>query len=217
MNSNEMEKLLQYNGKPLLICTLFAFVPSVITLIAAPFTNVLLMVGATVCAVWTLVFAVLYIAGRRQFNHTLNKYDINELKSELETGIKLDGTNTYMTENYIISNNYQIKITEYSEIEFVYPKVIGGIFNSNFTQIKAYLKNGKNVIVIARLHYSNQTTLFNKISQKNSNAVIGNTPENIKKYETINPGYKRQNFTEKIIACLVVMIIIFVTVYSFIE
>lgn len=109
-----IEKILKYNGKFVLICILICIILTIISIALIPVTDSLSVLLAGCFGIWTLFFIVIDIINYIKSNNELKKYDINVLKKELENAIKLN-KNTYITDNYIISNSKTIKITKHND------------------------------------------------------------------------------------------------------
>lgn len=219
-----VEKILKYNGKYILACTLVGITLSIISLFLIPFTDGLSVILVGVFGIWTFVFIVIDIINRIKTNISLKKYDINILKKELENSIKLAGIDTYLTNNYIISNSKTIKITKYSEIKWVFVENVTGTVSQKIiislayklggTPVMAYLNNGKKVVVSIIKSENNANILFSKIKQKNNKALIGNSLENISKYKIINPKHKK-SYSNKIVSIIIIIILLITLIYGF--
>lgn len=208
----DKEYVLKYNGKFTTYCIWALVVGLVISLLLMQFSKGLLTIIIFMCcSIYLPFFIVIDIVNRIKTNNALNKYNINEIKEELnkENVIKLDDIDTYLTDNYIISNSKYIKITKYDEIQWIYQErpvgrvVQQGMVTSAYkfggTPLVAYLKDGKKVVVALVKNTEHINMIFGQILKKYNKALIGNTYENIKKYEKMSKKFKRKNNINTII------------------
>lgn len=220
-----IEKILKYNGKFVLICILIGIILTIISVALIPVTDSLSVILAGVFGIYTLIFIIINIINYIKSNNALKKYDINVLKKELETAIKLDGIDTYLTDNYIISNSKTIKITKYSDIEWTFiANTTGRVFQRMLISssyrlggipVIAYLKNGKKDIIAFIKNEINANMIFSKIRNENNGVLIGNTLENAKKYKSINPKYEKDS--DKIAIIIAIAIVIATLICSYIN
>ena len=176
--------------------------------------------------IWAIIFGIIDIINRIKTKKALSKYDINEIKKELlgKNVKKLKGIEIYLTKNYIISNSKYLKITRYDEIDWIYLSKAGGtvsqqeIINTAYKYggkpLVAYLKNGKFVNVALVKNAEHINVIFSEVNQKNKNALIGNSEENIKKYTNINKKYNNKLNLDKIIAYSIIILIIIALIYN---
>lgn len=225
-----VKNILKYNGKFILKCNLILLICIIICLILIPMTDGLSVVIAGVFGIWLLIFTIIDIGNRIVSGISLRKYDLNEIKKELlePSTRKIDGIDTYLTDNYIVSNSKTIKITKYSDIVWTYlarpigtvnqQVIIGTAYRLGGTPIVSHLKNGKQV-TIAVVKTSNQSNkIFTEITNKNKEVLVGKTPENIRKYENINKKFKiKSKISTIMLIALFLLIIIGVIYVNFIK
>lgn len=225
-----VKNILKYNGKFILKCNLILLICIIICLILIPMTDGLSVVIAGVFGIWLLIFTIIDIGNRIVSGISLRKYDLNEIKKELleSSTRKIDGIDTYLTDNYIVSNSKTIKITKYSDIVWTYlarpigtvnqQVIIGTAYRLGGTPIVSHLKNGKQV-TIAVVKTSNQSNkIFTEITNKNKEVLVGKTPENIRKYENINKKFKiKSKISTIMLIALFSLIIIGVIYVNFIK
>ena len=225
-----VKNILKYNGKFILKCNLILLICIIICLILIPMTDGLCVVIAGVFSIWLLIFIIIDIGNRIVSGISLRKYDLNEIKKELlePSTRKIDGIDTYLTDNYIVSNSKTIKITKYSDIVWTYlarpigtvnqQVIIGTAYRLGGTPIVSHLKNGKQV-TIAVVKTSNQSNkIFTEITNKNKEVLVGKTPENIRKYENINKKFKiKSKISTIMLIALFLLIIIGVIYVNFIK
>lgn len=225
-----VKNILKYNGKFILKCNLILLICIIICLILIPMTDGLSVVIAGVFSIWLLIFIIIDIGNRIVSGISLRKYDLNEIKKELlePSTRKIDGIDTYLTDNYIVSNSKTIKITKYSDIVWTYlarpigtvnqQVIIGTAYRLGGTPIVSHLKNGKQV-TIAVVKTSNQSNkIFTEITNKNKEVLVGKTPENIRKYENINKKFKiKSKISTIMLIALFLLIIIGVIYVNFIK
>ena len=225
-----VKNILKYNGKFILKCNLILLICIIICLILIPMTDGLSVLIAGVFGIWLLIFIIIDIGNRIVSGISLRKYDLNEIKKELlePSTRKIDGIDTYLTDNYIVSNSKTIKITKYSDIVWTYlarpigtvnqQVIIGTAYRLGGTPIVSHLKNGKQV-TIAVVKTSNQSNkIFTEITNKNKEVLVGKTPENIRKYENINKKFKiKSKISTIMLIALFLLIIIGVIYVNFIK
>lgn len=225
-----VKNILKYNGKFILKCNLILLICIIICLILIPMTDGLSVLIAGVFGIWLLIFIIIDIGNRIVSGISLRKYDLNEIKKELlePSTRKIDGIDTYLTDNYIVSNSKTIKITKYSDMVWTYlarpigtvnqQVIIGTAYRLGGTPIVSHLKNGKQV-TIAVVKTSNQSNkIFTEITNKNKEVLVGKTPENIRKYENINKKFKiKSKISTIMLIALFLLIIIGVIYVNFIK
>jgi len=224
-NNYDVDKILKYNSKFILKCNLILLACIIICLILMPMTDGLSVVIAGVFGVWLLIFIVIDIINRIISGVALRKYDLNEIKRELslKTTRKLDGTEIYLTDNYIISNSKKIYITKYSDIVWTYlarpmgttaqQAGIGTAYKFGGNPVKAHLKNGKEVVIALVKNNEQLNKIFRKISKENSKVLIGETHQNIKAYEKINSSFRIKNKLSAIFIIIMFLLIVVGFIY----
>lgn len=217
------EKILKLNKKQF-IPTLIFFSFNVIFLIMAFCFESIFLIASFVTSVWLLFFLAINVINVITACNSLRRYNINEVKEELNSKdvIKLEGVNTYLTKNYIISNDTSVRIVKYSDIVWIYYTNINDDIKSNASlnlgvsryAIEAYLKNGKRVTIINRVknYHFIKNILENKIRQKNKEALIGYNIENVQRYKQINRKYSLLSniYDFSFNAFILIIIIIFI-------
>ena len=225
-NNYDVNKILKYNGKFLLICNIILTICIVISLLLVNVTDSVAFIIAIALGMMLVVGIVIDIANRFRSMIALKKYNINEIKDELasDSAKKLDGVEIYLTENYIVSNSTVIHITKYEDIEwaflYIYSRSRGILYtpvNMTFNNkiigypIAAYLKNGNgNRVNLAVVKNDKQLKeIYSAISKKNKKVLKGYTERNIKKYEKINKIFRIENKIKRILVymCFILLII----------
>lgn len=224
-NNYDVDKILKYNGKFILKCNLILLACVIICLILMPETDGLSVVIAGVFGVWLLVFIIMDIINRIVSGVSLKKYDLNEIKKELsdQKTRKIDGIDTYLTDNYIISNSKTIKITKYSDIIWTYLArpvgtvaqqcAVGTAYRLGGSPVVAHLKNGKKVTIALVKNPNQLNKIFTKITNKNSEVLVGETSQNIKEYKNINKNFKMKNKISTIMLIVLFLLIIVGFIY----
>ena len=222
----DAEKVLKYNGKFIRNCNLILFILVIISLLSIGISDGLSIIFVGVFAIWFLVFSIIDIINRIITNKALKKYDMNEIKRELKSDnvIKLKGIDTYLTDNYIISNSKTLKITKYEEIAWIYvAKPMGTVeqkatmsvaYNIGGTPVVGYLKNGKYVNIASVKNNAHLNVIFAQIKERNQDVLIGNSLENMQKYGEVNYKYKNKLDINNIIAYLVFILLIVALIYK---
>lgn len=197
----DKDNILKIN-KNQFIPTLVFFIFIVIFFILTLLLNSLFLIAVFVSVVWFIFFIILNIINIVISYNSFKRYDINEVKRELSSKdvIKLRGKNTYLTQNYIVSNDTAVRIVKYDDIVWIYNTKIGNGIRGNASinpgvsrfAIEAYLKNGKRVTVINKVmnYYLIKNEFEDEIKQNNKEALIGYNVENVAKYKEINKIYK---------------------------
>jgi len=212
----DVEKILKYNGSFILKCILISGSITILLFLLIPLFGFFSMFIGIATGIYTLIFIIIDIIYRIKTNNVLKKYDINILKNELQNSIKLNKCDTCLTENYIISNSNAIRITKYSDIEWVFSQNVQGAAKKLYgILLSAYLKNGKLSKICYVKEVENINTVLHMIKRNNKDVIIGNTLENRNKYKKNHPKWLDSNqITMIIVILLLVMIVIY---YSFIE
>lgn len=117
--------------------------------------------------------------------HNLNKYNISEVKRELTNCKKLNHSNIYFTNNYIVSTEKIITINRYNEIKWIYHETGGrrhfysaAISFSNslntitLLPVVAYLKTGKKVL-IGMINKKDILDYEKEIKNKSNEIMVG--------------------------------------------
>lgn len=203
------EEILKYNVKWTKYFILTLLLGALISLLFLEVSDGLSILLTFTCVGWSLFLVIIDVVGRLKRKITLKKYDINEITKDLQSQntVKVYGIETYLTDNYIISNLQNLKINRYDEIVWLYledrtvywysPTTYGRYRSTRMTFypcLIAYLKNGKKVDVSIIKNNNQMNTIIAHIQHKNINVLVGNTVENRKKYEEIyaelNPNYE---------------------------
>lgn len=228
VNNDEINKVLKYNNGLMIKLYLISLACIIISLVLIPITGGLSIAVAFAIAPWLIIFVCIDIMNRIISYNEVKKYNIDELKNELLDAktTKIAGTETYLTENYIISNSKTIKITRYDDIVWTYAgAATGNVKQRNYisiaysiggTPILARLKSGKEKVITLLKSTEQLNKLFKKITSKNNDVLIGNSPENIKKYENINKKFKIKNKIGDIAMIILFIIVIIGIIYSII-
>ncbi len=231
-NNYDVKKILKYNGKFILICNIILTICIVMSLLLVNVTDSLSLIFAGIFVFHMLIFLIIDIVNRLRSKIALKKYNLNEIKEELENDNtrKLDGVETYLTDNYIVSNATVIRITKYEDIEWAYLYIyshnsgitytpVNMTFNNKIRRypIAAYLKNGKgNRVILAVVKNDKQLKeVYSAISKKNKKVLKGYTKENIKEYEKINKIFRIENKIDNILPWGVFILIIIGAIYYY--
>lgn len=219
-NNYDVKKILKYNGKFILICNIILTICIVISLLLVKVTDSLSLIMAGVFAFLLLIFLVIDVANHLESKMVLKKYNLDEIKEELTNAKtrKIDGIETYLTENYIVTNAKVIRITKYKDIAWTYPAkslgmvhqkvMIGVAYKIGGTPVTAYLKDGKQVIIALVKEEEQLKELYSAILSNNKKVLIGDTFENHKAYEKINKKFKMKNKINGIFICIFLILII---------
>lgn len=226
-NNYDVKKILKYNGKFILICNIILTICIVISLLLVNVTDSLSLVFTWVFGFYLLIFLIIDIANRFRSMIALKKYNLNEIKEELasDSTRKLDGVETYLTENYIVSKGIIIRITKYEDIKWAYLYIyhrgmrytpVNMIFNFK-SPVAAYLKNGcGNRVILAVVKNDKQLKeVYSAISKKNKKVLKGYTKETIKEYEKINKIFRIENKIYNILPWGVFILIIIGAIYYY--
>ncbi len=220
-NNYDVDKILKYNGKFILICNVILIICTMVSLLLVEVTDSLSIIFAGVFGFWLLIFLVIDISNRIESKIALKKYNIDEIKEELLNAKtrKIDGIETYLTENYIVTNAKVIRITKYKDIVWTYPaktvgtvsqkSMIGIAYQIGGTPVVAYSKEGKQVVIALVKNEEQLKEIYSAISSKNKRVLRGDTYENHKAYENINRNFKIKNkITGIFIGILFILIIV---------
>ena len=90
---------------------------------------------------------------------------------------------------------------------------VGTAYRLGGTPVVAHLKNGKQVTIALVKNPNQLNKIFTKITNKNSEVLVGETPENIKKYENINKNFKIKNKISAIMLIVLFLLIIVGFIY----
>ena len=221
-----VDKILKHNGKIILICNIILILCIIISLLLVDVTDSVSLIIAIDFGMMLVVGIVIDIVNRIRSMIALKKYNLNEIKEELasDSTRKLDGVETYLTENYIVSNATVIRITKYEDIKWAYLYIysssrgiiytpVNMIFNNKIKKypVAAYLKNGNGMRVILAVVKNDKQLkeVYSAITKKNKKVLKGYTEENIKKYEKINKIFRVENIIGKILlwGLLIIMMI----------
>lgn len=225
-NEYDINKILRYNNKLILISILILSACTIISLTLMPFTDGLSIIFSFIFGSWLLVFVIIDIVNRVISNNALKKYNIDEVKKELSSlkTEKLEELEVYLTENYIISNCKKVCITKYSDIVWTYlitpsgrvvqKEAIAISHKFSGTPIRAHLKNGKQTIIAIIKNNEQLNKIFNKILTVNNNVLIGYTISNIKSYENVNKKFKTKNKMNSIVLIIIIMLLIVGYIYT---
>lgn len=224
-NNYDVNKILKYNGKFILICNIILTICIVISLLLVKVTDSLSLILAGVFVFYMLIFLIIDIANRLRSKIALKKYNLDEIKKELANAKtrKIDGIETYLTENYIVTNAKVIRITKYKDIAWTYPHqpsgtvsqkgMIGLAYKIGGTPVIAYLENGKQAVVALVKNEEQLKKLYGAISSNNKKVLIGDTYENRKAYEKVNKNFKMKNKLKGIFICILFTLIIIGGIY----
>ena len=211
-----VDKILKHNGKFILICNIILILCIIISLLLVDVTDSVSLIIAIDLGMMLAVGIVIDIVNRIRSIIALKKYNLNEIKEELasDSTRKLDGVETYLTENYIVSNATVIRITKYEDIKWAYLYIysssrgiiytpVNMTFNNKIGKypIAAYLKNGNGMRVILAVVKNDKQLkeVYSAITKKNKKVLKGYTKENIEKYEKIDKIFRIENKIRKIL------------------
>lgn len=225
-----VDKILKHNGKFILICNIILILCIIISLLLVNATDSLSLVFTWVFGFHLLIFLIIDIVNRIRSNIALKKYNLNEIKEELasDSTRKLDGVETYLTENYIISNATVIRITKYEDIKWAYLYIysssrgiiytpVNMTFNSKIRKypIAAYLKNGNGMRVILAVVKNDKQLkeVYSVITKKNKKVLKGYTKENIKEYAKNDKIFRIENKINNILPWGILIIMMIGAIY----
>jgi len=220
VKEQDIEKILKYNGKYVTIWILTLLTLSIILVVLSKILDELFLLGAFAVGAWIPFFVGIDIFNRIKTKKMMNKYDINEIRKELRAkdAIKLEGIETYITDNYIISNNGRIAITKYSDIYWIYPTKLRGMHSvtANISAhvvniltgspLRAHLRTGEIISAAIIKNEIQMKVIFDKIYQKNKKVLFGYTIENLEKYKEDYPKGRKKIILE--ILFIIILIII---------
>ena len=220
----DIEKVLKYNNKNFVsICATLFLICAIISYICIPYTDSLSLITGIVFTIFAIALWGIVILFKIKSSKVIARYGLDEIKKELLSAntIKVDRTDTYLTDKYIISNNITrgVEITKYSDIVWIYPVRMRGIngITSHATAyatnkliggspLRAHLKNGKMVVTAIPKDVIGMETIFNKIHQNNKEVLFGYSKKNIDKYNKLFPMNKRKNIITYIIILIVIIL-----------
>lgn len=223
---SNVKDILKYHNKLLVKAILICFFLTIISLLLVNLTDSLSIILAFVFCIFMLVFIFLDIINRIKSFIAIKRYGKDILEKELENSIKIYNSDTYLTENFIISNTKTIKVTKYSDIDLVFLAEPSGntrqialtslayVFGG--TPLVAYL-NGKKKDIAILNDSTDPYIIFDKIREKNPNVLIGYTPENVEKYKNQNKCFKFKWFLDCLFVAFILFIIIIAIVYNLIK
>ena len=226
-NNYDVKKILKYNGKLILICNVILIICTIISLLLVKVTDSLSLILAGVFVFYMLIFLIIDIANRLRSKIALKKYNLDEIKKELANAKtrKIDGIETYLTENYIVTNAKVIRITKYKDIAWTYldkplgmvhqKAMIGVAYKIGGTPVIAYSKDGKKVVIALVKKEEQLKELYGAILSNNKKVLIGDTYENHKAYEKINKNFRIGNKIGSIFVCILFILIIIGAIYYY--
>ena len=226
-NNYDVDKILKYNGKFILICNVILIICTIISLLLVKVTDSLSLILAGVFVFYMLIFLIIDIANRLRSKIALKKYNLDEIKKELANAKtrKIDGIETYLTENYIVTNAKVIRITKYKDIAWTYldkplgmvhqKAMIGVAYKIGGTPVIAYSKDGKKVVIALVKKEEQLKELYGAILSNNKKVLIGDTYENHKAYEKINKNFRIGNKIDSIFVCILFILIIIGAIYYY--
>ena len=127
-----------------------------------------------------LLFASIVIGKYIKSKKNLSRFDLNEVRNDLRYSCKAyNKLKTYFTNLYIITNYYYAYICKYEDIIWMFPmdKYYKGIKVGTDIVIKLY--NKKELVI----PYNEE--FLDIIERRTNNVLLGNSPENQRKYRTI--------------------------------
>lgn len=222
-----VDKILKHNGKFILICNIILILCIIISLLLVDVTDSVSLIIAIDLCMMLAVGIVIDIVNRIRSKIALKKYNLNEIKEELasDSARKLDGVETYLTENYIVGNATVIRITKYEDIKWAYLYIyspnkgitytpVNMTFNHKYP-IAAYLKNGNgNRVILAVVKNDKQLKeVYSAISKKNKKVLKGYTKENIKEYAKNDKIFRIENKINNILPWGILIIMMIGAIY----
>lgn len=230
INKNEeinidIEKILKYNNKNFIPSLLFLAL-TIFSLMLAPFTDSLTLIITAALLIYTVVLFSICIIYKIKSKNTVKEYDFEKLKKELLSKdiIKVNGIDTYLTNNYIISNHRRVIVKKYSDIAWVVPTILRGrgsligILGSELTNqligspLRAYLKNGKTEIIAITKNGAQTKVVFDKIHEKNKSTLLGYSKYNLEQYKKECPQYQKRIIVQYSLIALTLTILYFIAI-----
>ena len=140
-------------------------------------------------SIFSLMFFGILLGKKIKSNKRMKNIDLNQLRNELMQGVvEFEGTKTYFTNNYMLSNYYYTFVIKYSDIAWVYKhdktNQYGTVLGSD---LMICLKNKK------KEYTTFGEAFIEEILRHNPNVLVGYSFENKKIYKNICKDYKAGN------------------------
>ena len=150
--------------------------------------TVIFIVIGVLTGIFAFAFLLVYIINSSRRKKVLKQYSEEDLESELDKNstIAYEKQKVYLTDKYLISSANGLSVIEYNDLAWMYneKRSYNGIPTG--VTLLGYKTNGK-VAQIATT-WKNEEILkeiMTKIYEKNSNILVGFTPENKKQFKEI--------------------------------
>ena len=131
----------------------------------------------------TLIFMYMYLVLENK--KLINSIGIEKIEKELKSkrAIYFNNLKLYLTNNYIITKHYRLKVISYEDLIWIYNEKdhYNGIL-TNYSLI-GYLKNKKKIIITTTYDENDLIKIMKKIEKKNKDVLVGYSKENIKKFK----------------------------------
>ena len=217
LKKENAERVLTFRNKPMIVTLLICLGLALVSVILMPFTDGLSVIVAGVMGIYAIVFLIIWISHWSKSSAALKKYGRENLLSELlspET-VQVEGIDTYLTKNYIISNHRRVVVTKYSDIAWVYHTQARGIAAVIIDKLVglpliAYLKDGKSVSCAITKNGMQNMAVYDRVARENREILLGHTRKNEKAYKESCPAYRRKKLLEGLIVGLVILLAILV-------
>ena len=142
--------------------------------------------------IFSFVSLCIFITGAIHTKSTIKKYGMQELENELSGAniVAYPKANTYLTDNFVMSNMSGLKAIKYEDILWTYMEKR----RQNGMTVGKYLlvltKDGKRHYVSNNFNEDTLKEVMEKIYIKNNSVLIGYTSENSKEYKRIRKELK---------------------------
>ena len=136
-------------------------------------------------SIFSLMFFGILLGKKIKSNKRMKNIDLNQLRNELMQGVvEFEGTKTYFTNNYMLSNYYYTFVIKYSDIAWVYKhdktNQYGTVLGSD---LMICLKNKK------KEYTTFGEAFIEEILRHNPNVLVGYSFENKKIYKNMCKDY----------------------------
>lgn len=149
-------------------------------------SNTLMGVGIGVVII-SSIFLIIYVSQTTKLKSTLRKYDIEELKEDLNRNdtISYKKQSVYLTNKYIISTINGLDVFEYKDILWVYNEKRRQNGVSLGVWLMVCTSNNKRIQIARASKDDILIEIMAKIKEKNQDILVGFTGENNKQYKEL--------------------------------
>lgn len=150
--------------------------------------GIVLLVGAFITFIYNIIKKVAFNKSIKKFNRN----DILKIDEELrdKESFYYQSLKLYLTKSYIVNFNYKVEAIKYEDVLWMYSFIqrTNGVKTNQSIIVKD--KNGKthniaNINVITKAKQEQYEEIFNLISSKNKEMLVGYTKDNIQKYKNM--------------------------------